>query len=174
MWRATGWPLSDIRAAGRRRLWAGATDPRFALVVSNDSGCTGAALSRRRLGEPVAVINKSFPHWFCTNYRQYGGNVDALPVDQHRLLALIAPRSIYIAAADDYLWADPKGQYLALLHAGPVYQLLGDNAPLPERMPPLNQPVVRGNWRSHIRDGKHDVQQRDWNWFMDFADRVWR
>lgn len=159
---------------GKTALWAGATDPRFALVVSNDSGCTGAALSRRRFGETVAVINKSFPHWFCTNYRKYGGDVDALPVDQHTVLALIAPRPLYVVAADDYLWADPKGQYLSLYHAQPAYRLLGSAARLPVEMPPMNQPVSSGNVGYHIRDGKHAVLLKDWNWFMDFADKVWR
>lgn len=159
---------------GKTALWAGATDPRFALVVSNDSGCTGAALSRRRFGETVDVINKNFPHWFCTNYRKYGLDVNALPVDQHMLAALIAPRPLYVVSADDYLWADPKGQYLALYHALPVYRLLGNAATLPERMPPMNKPVTSGNVAYHIRDGKHAVLLKDWNWFMDFADQVWR
>jgi hypothetical protein len=158
---------------GKTALWAGATDPRFALVVSNDSGCTGAALSRRRFGETVAVINKNFPHWFCTNYRKYGSDVDALPVDQHAVMALIAPRPLYVVAADDYLWADPKGQYLSLFHAQPVYRLLGDPARLPEAMPPMNQPVNSGHAAYHVRDGVHDVRLKDWNWFMDFADRIW-
>jgi hypothetical protein len=159
---------------GKTALWAGATDPRFALVVSNDSGCTGAALSRRRYGETVAVINKNFPHWFCPNYKKYGRDVETLPVDQHAVMALIAPRALYVVAADDYLWADPKGQYLALFHAQPVFRLLGQDARLPETMPPMNQPVHGGRVAYHLRDGQHNVLLKDWHWFMDFADRIWK
>lgn len=159
---------------GKTSLWAGATDPRFGMVVSNEAGCGGSALSRRRFGETVYEINRGFPHWFCTNYKTYNNNEDALPVDQHMLIALIAPRPVYIASAEKDLWGDPHGQYLALYHAVPAYNLFKIQSTLPEAMPPVNIPVISGNMAYHIRDGKHNLLLQDWNHFMDFADVVWK
>ena len=159
---------------GKTALWAGAEDQRFSLVIGNESGAGGAALARRRFGETVARLNSGFPHWFCANYKKFAGNEDSMTVDMHMLLALTAPRALYIDCASDDLWGDPRGCYLALYNALPVFQLFNKSSMVPRIMPPLNKQVFSGHTGFHIRDGVHNMLLQDWKCFMDFADTVWK
>ena len=156
---------------GKTALWAGAVDPRFAVVISNASGCGGAAISRRRYGETLRRIGSSFPHWWCPNFAKYADNEHLLPVDQHELLSLIAPRPLYIESCSEDLWADPYGEYLSLVEAGKVYALYGFEGFADNGLPEPEHPQIVGRCGHHITKGKHDIRPYDWLQYINFADR---
>ena len=155
---------------GKASLWAAAQDQRFAMCITNCSGSTGAALARRQFGERVRRINTSFPHWFNTNYKKYNDHEELLPVDQHMLIALIAPRPVYATNASEDLWADPTGTFLSLKNAEDVYNLYGLKSKLPNVPPGLNTPIIEFPLAYHNREGKHDLTVYDWKQFIKFAD----
>ena len=158
---------------GKTALWAGANDPRFRLVISNDSGCCGAALHRRVFGETIEVVCFYFPQWFTTSLRKYICNETALPYDQHHLVALSAPRPVCIASASEDLWADPKGEFLSGYHASEVYQLFGVKG-MPQSEVPEAGTCITGEVSYHCRIGKHDQTRFDWDHYFDIADKYVR
>jgi hypothetical protein len=158
---------------GKAALWSAANDPRFAIVVSNNSGEGGAALARRNYGETVKLINDVFPHWFIDKYKTYNDDVSRLPVDQHMLLALMAPRPLYVTSATEDQWADPKGEFLSAVNATDVYHLYNKKGIETDQQPRADQPVG-ANVRYHIRTGAHDMLLYDWMEYVKFADRYFK
>jgi hypothetical protein len=158
---------------GKAALWAGSEDERFSLIIPNESGSGGAALSRRAFGETVEAVNR-FTHWFTGNFEKYNGREHELPFDQHMLISLIAPRAVYVASASEDLWADPRGEFLSLTHASPVYALWDYPAIHPDDMPPLDRPLIVAPRGYHVRPGGHNLTPLDWGYFMDFADQYWK
>ncbi|MEP4077545.1 alpha/beta hydrolase family protein [Haloferula sp.] len=151
---------------GKTALWAGAQDERFAMVVSNNSGCGGAALSKRRQGETIAKITSRFPHWFCSRYSKFADKEDELPMDQHQLIACIAPRPVYVASASDDAWADPEGEFLGLKKAAPVYALFEKEPFMADKIPPADEAIGKKKMRYHLRKGKHDITRSDWGHYF--------
>lgn len=161
---------------GKTALWCGASDTRFALTISNDSGCGGAKLNRMDLpkSEHIARITTAFPHWFCENFKKYGDNEAVLPLDQHMLVALVAPRLAYVASASEDAWAGQEGEFRSCVLASPVWRLYGKKGLVGDTFPAVAKPLQEGCVGYHLRAGKHDLERYDWDRYMDFADKHWR
>ena len=156
---------------GKTALWTAAQDERFALAISAQSGCAGAALWRRKSGETLKKMVTRFPYWLCRNAWKFVDQEDDLPVDQHMLLACIAPRPVYVHSSVKDTWADPRGEYLSAYHAGEVYRLLGQKTLLmEERSPPVGKAFIESQVGYHLRDGGHSIEKYDWERFLEFAD----
>ena len=153
---------------GKTALWCGAQDERWAMTISSCSGCSGAALARRCYGESLEVIQNAFPYWFCENYFKYANHENELPFDQHQLIALIAPRAVYVHSADEDLWADPKGEWTSLHLAEPVWKLYGRKGLPMQEMPALDEPAWGDGMAYHVRPGEHNNKLVDWMRHADF------
>ena len=161
--------ILGVSRLGKTVLWAGAHDPRFALVIASCSGEGGAALSRRNYGETIAhlVAPSRYPYQFCANYQKYGDHVDQFPVDAHMLLALIAPRPVLLQTGDQDTWSDPKGEFLSAVAAGPVYRLLGKQGLDTDQMPPAGQAILH-TIGYYMHAGGHGTLPPDWDQFLKF------
>lgn len=155
---------------GKTAIWTGARDQRFAMVISAQSGCAGAALWRRKSGETLQKMVTRFPYWLCRNAWKFVDQEDDLPVDQHMLLACIAPRPVYVHSSVEDTWADPRGEYLSAFHASEVYRLFGKKALDDSTQPLPRQPITQSQVGYHTREGGHSVDLYDWQRFLDFAD----
>ncbi len=160
--------VTGFSRLGKAALWAAAQDERFAMVVSFESGAGGAALSKRIFGETVEHMTSRLGHWFCPNYAKYSRNEPTLPVDQHELLALVAPRPLLVVSATEDLWSDPKGEFLAARAAAPVYRMLGTDGLAAREWPPPGR-LVDSRIGYFLRTGKHDVTREDWEAMVAFA-----
>lgn len=155
---------------GKTALLTGAQDERFAFVCSNNSGCSGAAISRHpsQTGEKIEDICRKFPYWFCPKYKGYVRNEEALPFDQHCLIAMMAPRAVFIGAAIEDLWADNDNQFLSCLAASKVWGLYGEvGLVTPDTMPQCGDTRTDGNVGFHLRKGTHFHSRTDWLVYMD-------
>lgn len=161
--------LTGHSRLGKTVLWASACDPRFALVVANNSGCGGAALSRRNFGETLHILSHVRPYWFCENCIRESPHIESMPIDQHMLIALSAPRPVFISCAEDDAPADPQGEFLAARQASDVYDLLGGEGITSTQPPTLNHPLM-STIGYYIRPGRHDITGADWSVHLNFAD----
>lgn len=158
---------------GKTALLAAALDERIAMAFPHQAGCGGTAPSRGKVGESVKAINDRFPHWFNARFKAFNEAPERLPVDQHELMALCAPRPLLISAAEQDQWSNPAGQFEMARAATPVYKLLGARGIEETSMPPLHQ-LVGGQLAYYIRAGRHSMTGADWRVFLEFADRHWR
>ena len=159
---------------GKTALWASALDTRVAAVYASCPGEMGAALSRRDYGETVDDMAQRFPYWFDRNFQKWVGKWNEMPVDAHTLIALSAPRPVFVTGGSDDQWADPVGEFKALVAAGPVYRLLDRKDLGTSTLPPLDTPVISGDLGWYYHKGPHAATAEDWKVFLQFLDKYFR
>ena len=154
---------------GKTALFAAATDSRFAMAYSNDSGCSGAAVTRGKAGERIADITSRFPYWFCPHYAQYAGRENETPFEQHMLIACIAPRPVLVGSASEDEWADPVSEFLACAAASPAWEAYGlPGFITPDALPETGDCRFDGSIGYHLREGAHFFAEEDWQRLMRF------
>jgi hypothetical protein len=154
---------------GKAALWAGVLDERFDMVVSNNSGCAGAAQFRTMRGEDIEKITNRFPYWFARNFQSFRGNDSLLLVDQEMLLSLVAPRSLYVASASKDSWADPEGEYLSFNKSQAIYSLYDSTLEIPFKYPAPKEANEYRSMAYHLRAGEHEILRWDWERYILFA-----
>jgi len=150
---------------GKTALLAAATDERFTFAYSNDSGCSGAAITRKKQGETVSKICEVFPYWFCEKYKEYAEKEMNMPFDQHFLVASIAPRKVLIGSASEDVWADPISEQLCCFAASPAFEKGFD---CPDRKAEIGEEFLSGDIGFHLRKGLHYFSREDWNKLIKF------
>lgn len=163
--------VAGCSRAGKTALWCGATDRRFAGVFASVSGCCGAAMHRGKTGERISDITTVFPHWSCKEFKKFADKEDELPIDQHMLLSLIAPRPLYITSASEDSWADPPKEFESCVRAGEAYRALGKEGLSSEVFPEVDSPITGGDIAYHLRNGKHGCFMYDWSNVLPFFER---
>lgn len=155
---------------GKTALWCGANDERFTYVISNDSGCGGAAYERTKHAnaETIADMNINFPFWFCENRQKYAGHENEMPFDQHFLIAASAPRKVFVGSANLDLWADPYSEQLSCIGAKPAFELSGKKCDIPEEPAKVGDDFQSGDVAYHLREGKHFLSRADWQSYMTY------
>ncbi len=159
---------------GKTALLAGALDDRIYCAYSNDSGCSGAAISRGKGGERIADICRQFGYWFSKRYEMYVNNEKALPFDQHFLIAANAPHRVYVASARGDGWADPESEYLSCVLAAPYYEEHGLASKITPKMPNIGRKIKNGYIGYHIRAGKHYFSREDWKYFLEYLENCYK
>lgn len=159
---------------GKTALWASALDDRIAAVYSSCPGEMGAALSRRDWGETVDDMAQNFPYWFAGSFQKWAGRWNEMPVDAHMLIALSAPRPVFVTGGTADQWADPVGEFLAEVAAGPVYRLLGRKDLGVSALPPLDTPLTTGDLGWHYHTGPHAATPADWRAFLQFLAKYFK
>lgn len=166
--------VNGCSRAGKTALWCAAQDERISLILSNVSGCTGAAITRGKTGEHIKDITTNFPHWMCKRYAEYSDREDDLPLDQHMLLALCAPRPMYIASASDDEWADPHKEFESCKLASQIYDIYEKKGLCSNTFPGVNEPLMDGDLAYHLREGKHGCFVYDWENYIKFMDKYFK